>query len=517
MRRYRSSRVLLVVLTGGAALVTAACGARLSSSQHAAGVALETGTGHGTTGSGGAPSSAAAPVGPTDSGAVPAPAGPAGTGVAAPVTGPTGGAGAPAVTTTTAPPTGGGGTRSAAVTGAPKSGAPSSPAAAGDGCPAGTLGASDTGVTASTIRIANSADITGPVPGLFQTAQDGAKAFLAYFNGTNQTVCGRKLTLDTLDSQTSDAGDHDAVTKACSSDFALVGSISAYDDGGASAAQTCGIPDLRSATTTSARQAVPNTFGAESTSERNYPSTTPDYFKTKFGDALTQHAAFLYINVGVGQEQGKYTSQAWMADGYHYDYVAGIDISDFNYAPFVQTMKSKGIQSVQFVGAESQAANLVKTIVAQGFKPDAIILQANVYDAVYPTAAGAAATGTYTYIPGQLFTEAGSNAETQLYVQWLARVAPNEAPSFFGEFAWSAMRLFVTQARRIGPDLTRKAMISSLSGVHGWTANGMHAPQDVGGHNSGNCESVIQWNGSAWVRLTPAPWECGRLLPSGKS
>jgi ABC-type branched-subunit amino acid transport system substrate-binding protein len=278
--------------------------------------------------------------------------------------------------------------------------------------------------------------------------------------------------------------------------------------------QQCGIPDLRSAAVTGQRQKVPNTFGAESTNETVYSSTTPDYFKAKYGDAVTQHAAFLYINVGVGIEQEKYTAAAWKADGYHYDYEAGIDISDFNYAPFVQTMKSKGIQIVQFIGAESQAANLMKAIKSQQFHPTAVVLQANTYDAVFPQAAGDAATGAYTYIPGGLFTEASGNKEVQLYEQWLARVAPNAEPSFFGEFAWSAMRLFVEQAQKAGPDLTRNALLANIRTVKDWTSNGMHAPQQVGAKQTGVCESVIQWNGSAWVRITPAPWTCGRSLSS---
>ena len=507
MLRTRAGRRAAGAVLAIGCIVTAGCGARLSASKHAAGVALE--AAHGSGGSGAATQAA--------TNATP-------TGAAAPITGPTAAATNAAPTATT--PTGGAvaaptGAVVQHTTGASTAAASTGPsmhastAAATGGCPSGTLGASDTGITATQLRIGNSADITGPVPGLFQTAQDGAKAFVAYFNGTNQTVCGRKLVLDTYDSQTSESGDHDASTAACGRDFALVGSISAYDQGGASVVQQCGIPDLRSAAVTGVRQAVPNTFGADSTSEKFYSSTTPDYFKATYGAPVTQHAAFLYINVGVGVEQEKYTSAAWRADGYHYDYEAGIDISDFNYAPFVQTMKEKGIQIVQFIGAEQQAATLMKSMKSQGFRPTAVVLQANTYDAVFPQDAGDAATGAYTYIPGPLFSETSSNQEVQLYEQWLARVAPSAAPSFFGEFAWSAMRLFVEQAQKIGPNLTRKAMITALQGVKSWTANGMHAPQQVGPKMTGVCESVIQWNGSAWVRITPAPYTCGRLLGSG--
>ena len=49
-----------------------------------------------------------------------------------------------------------------------------------------------TGITDSEINIANIADISGPVPGLFQAAQDATKAFVAYYNASDPDgICGR--------------------------------------------------------------------------------------------------------------------------------------------------------------------------------------------------------------------------------------------------------------------------------------------------------------------------------------
>ena len=49
-----------------------------------------------------------------------------------------------------------------------------------------------TGVTADTINLVNVADISGPVPGIFESAQQGTRAFLEYFNST-EDICGHKL------------------------------------------------------------------------------------------------------------------------------------------------------------------------------------------------------------------------------------------------------------------------------------------------------------------------------------
>ena len=57
---------------------------------------------------------------------------------------------------------------------------------------------------------------------------------------------------------------------------------------------------------------------------------------------------------------------------------------------------------------------------------------------------------------------------------------PGATPTFFGLFAWSAARLFVEQATKLGGKLSRSSLVTSLKGVNNWTANGMHAPQPVG-------------------------------------
>ncbi|MGN6782848.1 MAG: ABC transporter substrate-binding protein, partial [Marmoricola sp.] len=97
-----------------------------------------------------------------------------------------------------------------------------------------------TGVTDSTVTIANVADINGPVPGIFESAQQAVKAYVAYFNATS-TLCGRKLALQSLDSRTDAGADQTAYEKACHDAFAAVGSMSAFDSGGAATAQQCGL------------------------------------------------------------------------------------------------------------------------------------------------------------------------------------------------------------------------------------------------------------------------------------
>ena len=92
-------------------------------------------------------------------------------------------------------------------------------------------------------------------------SQDAVKAYVAYFNSTSD-ICGRKLKLVTYDSRTDAGADQQNYAKGCDETFAMVGSMSAFDSGGAATAQGCGLPDVRSAAVTRDRNACNTCFPA---------------------------------------------------------------------------------------------------------------------------------------------------------------------------------------------------------------------------------------------------------------
>ncbi|MPY98116.1 MAG: ABC transporter substrate-binding protein [Actinophytocola sp.] len=100
-----------------------------------------------------------------------------------------------------------------------------------------------TGITDKKITVANIADISGPIPGLFESAQQSARAYVAYFNATNpEGICGRELDVLTIDGRSETAGDQQGYTRACEEAFAAVGSMVADDSGGAKPARSAGCP-----------------------------------------------------------------------------------------------------------------------------------------------------------------------------------------------------------------------------------------------------------------------------------
>ena len=150
----------------------------------------------------------------------------------------------------------------------------------------------------------------------------------------------------------------------------------------------------------------------------------------------------------------------------------------------------------------------------QGFNP-IFLMDSVAYDPAFSASGGSAVNGTYAFVDTSLFEERRHNAQMQTYLTWLNRVAPGATPSFFGMFAWGAAKLFTQLAIQLGGRLSRSTMLAAIRSVHGYTADGLFAPQDVGGKHSSHCQVVIRLSGGAWTRMTSAPFTWGPVVSTG--
>lgn len=369
---------------------------------------------------------------------------------------------------------------------------------------------SQPGVSEDKIVIANASDISGPVPGIFESAQQATRAYVEYFNSTSD-ICGHKLEVKLLDSRTDAGADQQAYATACADAFAAVGSMSAFDSGGAATAEKCGLPDIRSTSVTPARGACSTCFATQSVKVDLVPSALPSYFVKHHKDA-TRHVGLFYINAGAAVPNAESFRAAWEKGGWNIDVFQGIDVSEFNFAPYVQQMKDEGIKMVIYLGPYQNTVKLQQAMSQQGFEADVFLQDATIYDARYVEQAGDLGDGTYVYSSTDLFDNY-SNKEMALYRAWLDQVKPGAIPNFYGLYAWSAARLFVEQAVGLGGKLTRASLVQSLRGVKDWTGNGLHVPQPVGSKSTYNCLSIFQLNNAKWRKLTS--YQCGPLINSG--
>ncbi len=368
------------------------------------------------------------------------------------------------------------------------------------------------GVTASTITLANVSDISGPVPGIFESARQGARAYAAYFNST-QKVCGHSIKMLELDSRADAGADQQAFARACAETFGAIGSMSAFDSGGAATTEKCGLPDVRSTPVNPERTSCSTCFGAQSLTPGLVPSAMPK-FMMKLNRDATQHAALLYINAGAAPVNANSFKSAWETVGWKIDYFQPIDVSEFNFAPYVQQMKDRGIKMVYYLGPLQNTVKLQQAMSSQGYTPDIYLQDSTIYDPTYIKQAGDLAKGVYVYTNIALFDDT-SNPEMRLYRAWLEQVNPGASPNFYGLYAWSAARLFLEKSIELGGKLTRASLIKQLKGVRSWTSGGLHSPQDPGGKTTGKCQAVIQYTGSTWKQVSPGDYLCDALVNTG--
>ncbi|HEX5088832.1 MAG TPA: ABC transporter substrate-binding protein [Nocardioides sp.] len=501
--RPRAVRVLCLVTGAALALGLAACGSQLDPDQVAdanGGTAANlqaggdvvpgAGSGSGTTTTGG---------GTTTSGGTSAASGtPAAGGTG--TTGSTGGGSS----------TAGGGGDAASSGGGHGGGGHGGPGGAPVSCDGFKTGP---GVTDSEITIGNSSDISGPVPGLFESSQDAVKAYVAYFNSTSD-ICGRKLRLVTYDSRTDAGADQQNYAKGCDEVFAMVGSMSAFDSGGASTAQSCGLPDIRSASVTKDRNDCTTCFPAQSIDTGEFENAPAEFVKKNYPQDVG-HAAMLYINAGAGAENGPVEASAMTKQGLHFDVVQGIDVSEFNYAPYAQALKDKGVKVVFWVGNEQYSVRLAQAMQQVGYKPDLYLRDPTDYVPDFVSSGGSAVDGTVVFLNFVPFEEAGSNQEMQLYLSWLQQVSPGADPTMFGVFSWSAAKLFVEKAAGLGGGLDRATLVDALKKTDNWTAGGMTAPQHVGSKRTGDCWRFIQLDSGVWKPVGSAKYTCAGTTNGG--
>ena len=80
--------------------------------------------------------------------------------------------------------------------------------------------------------------------------------------------------------------------------------------------------------------------------------------------------------------------------GWKVDYFQGIDVAEFNYAPYVQQMKDEGIKLVIYIGPYQNTVKLQQAMQQQGFEPEVFLQDATIYDERYVEQAGDTADGT---------------------------------------------------------------------------------------------------------------------------
>ncbi|MCZ7526261.1 MAG: ABC transporter substrate-binding protein [Acidimicrobiia bacterium] len=394
--------------------------------------------------------------------------------------------------TTTAPP----GASGSTTTTAPEDGG------AGDEGPCGpgdASGATDVGVTDTEITIATIQDIGGPVPGMFQGNQDAMEAFVAWCNSLGG-VNGRTLRL--LEKDTGLFEPRPAIEESCREAFAIVGSGYVFDDATVEPQSECGIPEVAAFTSTPAHADAPLTVTAVPSPSDQTQAGASWYFAEHFPDAV-EKAAIFYADAATTKDRAYLQMEAYEAAGFTWVHEAAIPITELNWGPHAEELRSKGVGYVTVWADFTAPVKLVRELHAQQVDVPIVEIGAQSYDPDFIEQAGEAAEGAYVLVSTWPFEEADGNPELQRYLEWLEKAKPGAKPTSLAIHGWSAGLLFATVVDSLGSDVTREGLLAGLREVHEWTGRGIHGLTDPGSNGLTECVVILQVRDGEFARVFP--------------
>jgi ABC-type branched-subunit amino acid transport system substrate-binding protein len=372
-------------------------------------------------------------------------------------------------------------------------------------------GASDVGVTANSINLGIIADLSGPIPGLFQGAVRGTQAYLAKVN-TEGGVFGRQLKLDVGDSQL-DCGQYKAQTQSeVAKDFALVGSFALYDSCGVDVLKANpGVADIHSALSSSA-QAINNNFSVAPLGS-GWRSGPLSYYKNKFGDAW-QHIGSIYAAIGGGKETWTAAKAVIQKQGSpwqgHVAYDAAYQPTDTDFTADVIRMQQNGVKMIYMIaGNNAGDANVLHAVRQQASSRGwPVVFGGSAYDTAFLKQAKAdlqmAGVGpTYEDQQYAMFFNSGDAKtipEVKDFQTWYGRVSGGASPDLFAAYGWSSAQLFVQALKAAGPKASRKTLFAELKKVTSFNAGGLLATANPAQNKPGNCWIFTQAINAAWER-----------------
>ena len=367
--------------------------------------------------------------------------------------------------------------------------------------PGGNGGATDVGVTGTTLSIGAIADLAGPVPGLFQGAIAGTQAYVAKVNAEGG-VFGRKLKLNVYDSQM-DCGQYQSATqRIIEKDFANVGSFSLYDGCGVQAlSKAPNVPDVHSALQNSA-QAYKNNFSVAPL-ERGWRTGPLEYFKKRFGDAY-KNIGSIYASVGGGAESWANCRAAIQKTGGGVAYERAFGATETDFTADIIQMRQRGVQMIYMPATNAAtAANVLKAAKSQGVNWP-IVFGGPAYDRAFLSQAGAQAEGVFEDQQYALFfneEDARNIPGVADFQKWMKLSGNGNSMDLFAAYGWSSGMLFVQALKAAGPKATRADVLAQLRKITKFDGNGILAPADPAGKHAPRCWLFSQVKSGKWVRV----------------
>jgi len=373
----------------------------------------------------------------------------------------------------------------------------------------GTL--SGPGVTASTITIGQITTTSGPVPGLFQDANDGLDAYVAYVNA-NGGIAGRQLKVIHVDDAFDCNTYSQALQRLSTQVFAMVGTFTLED--------TCGQAVLKANPNLidiegevlypGLYEGFPNVF-SPTPLPPGYATTGYKWIKDKFPNDITHTATLI---PGAAEANGKQENLTAESIGYKYVYSRIIGPIETNFTSDILKMKSLGVKIVDLgVSSVGIDSNFIQQAAQQNFHPDAII-GAAIYDShLLKLLGNASIANNVVYAPLAYSLYLGQDRASvpgvNTFLTWLDRIHPGEAASIFTVSAWGSGMLLTEAMSKAGAQVTQASTIQAMNAITSFDSGGLTAPFNPGQRVGAHCMVIAGIQNGKWVRIDPkSGFEC---------
>ena len=369
----------------------------------------------------------------------------------------------------------------------------------------------DIGITPHTIRVAVIADTAPVVRGVEAWAQT-----------VNQAggLAGRMVRVDAhvVGSTSVYAA---AVASACTTDFAIVGSSSAFDS--QSGGLACGVPELATRVFDAAHQALANSF---TVIPAQVGLVAVGAFKHLLGASGCCRQYVLVPTVEPGRGIVQRSLQGAAAVGFT---TAGTPDVPATAGPAeYRTLVAELVAAKATFGRSGLgAASTVLLRKAAAQNPAAGVVTAwycdeTCADPPFLSSGGAAVEGQYVDVAVNPLSDQAQIPAMAVYVR-----AVKHLPTMAGLESYSAGLLFEQVARQVvaasGPNgLTRVRLLTAVGGVHAFNAGGILGTTDVAARQSTGCYALLQVQTGQLRRVfptAPTQLDCGaqnlQAVPTG--
>jgi ABC-type branched-subunit amino acid transport system substrate-binding protein len=382
--------------------------------------------------------------------------------------------------------------------------------------------ASTTGLTSKSVTVGNVSIITGPVPGLFEGAPIGVKAYFAYINSKGG-VDGRKLYVDSKDDAFSSQQNETDTQEAIGRDFAMVGSFSLFDGYGCKAlAADPAVSDV-SVSLDPTTDALPNSFSAEPTVVGS--SLGPlEYYRSHFPKDTTVGTIVSNAASALAQWDGE--AAALKHVGFKIAYVDDVNPLASDFTTDVINMRSDHVNAVDLTALDWQdAAIFMQNAAAQNWHPGLVFSGGPVYADQFISHAGGAAAVNGILI-GQLQAlylgqDASHLPADKDFLTYVKKVNSSWTPDLYTLFGWASANLFVQALKAAGAHPTRGSVLAQLKKITSFNAGGLVATSNPAQKKPASCFVMMEIKNGKYQRVLPktSGFECkgGYFYASGSS